>query len=180
MPRFPTFPTLYDECKQISITDLKRWEYLKPEQCKRGTINWYRGEENTGSIGIWVITNSESPYLELDYKYNGNPVNYQVPLVTIPSNLGKGNIWYFLCPVTRKRCRKLYQVGERFLHREAFKGCFYQKQVCSKFYRHLENTIGRAFEADEAYEEMQKPYFKKKYNGKSTKRYLRLLKKAKL
>jgi len=97
-----------------------------------------------------------------------------------PSNLGKGNIWYFLCPATGKRCRKLYLVGERFLHREAFEGCFYQKQVQSKYYTYLENTIGREFEADEAYDEMHRPFFKKYYNGKPTKRYLRLMKKANL
>jgi len=122
----------------------------------------------------------ENPYLELDYKYNGNSINYQVPFVTVPSNLGKGDIWYFLCPATKKRCRKLYQISERFLHREAFQRCFYSKQVCSKYYRYLENTIGKEFEADEAYEEMQKPFFKKYYNGKPTKRYLKLLKKANL
>ena len=180
MPRFPTYPTLYDECKQISITDLKRWEYLIPEQWKRGTISWYRGEDKTGSIGIWVNTTTENPYLELNYKYDGSPINYRVTFVTVPSNLGKGNIWYFLCPVTGKRCRKLYLVGERFLHREAFEGCFYQKQVQSKYYMYLENTIGREFEADEAYDEMQKPFFTKYYNGKPTKRYLRLMKKANL
>jgi len=41
-----------------------------------------------------------------------------------------------------------------------------------------ELAIGKEFEADEAYEEMQKPFFKKYYNGKPTKRYLRLMKKT--
>ena len=39
MAKFPTFPTLYNEALQISITKLKEWEYLNPEQIKSGTIN---------------------------------------------------------------------------------------------------------------------------------------------
>ena len=177
MPRFPTFPTLYDECKQISITDLKRWDYLKLDQSKRGVINWHMGEQKTGSITIWVNTTKESPSLELDYILDGNRIKYAVPLVTIPSNLGKGHLWYFLCPTTGKRCRKLYLIQDKFLHREACQGCFYDKQVQSKSYKDLDRTFGRAFRAEEAYEEMHKPHFKKFYNGKPTKRYLRLLKK---
>jgi len=103
-----------------------------------------------------------------------------VPFVTVPSNLGKGDFWYFPCPVTRKRCRKLYLGCGKFHQREAFIGCFYEKQVQSKYYKYLGNIIGKEFEADRAYEEMQEPYFKKYYNGKPTKRYLRLLKKINL
>jgi len=44
-----------------------------------------------------------------------------------PEYPGKGVIWHFLCPATRKRCRKLYLVDTYFLHREAFNGCFYEK-----------------------------------------------------
>ena len=178
MPRISTFPTLYDECKQISITDLKRWDYLKLDQSKRGVINWHMGEQKTGSISILVDTNLENPFLELDYKTAGYPIKYEVSLVTVPSNLGKGHLWYFLCPQTGKRCRKLYLIGDRFLHREAFQGCFYEKQVQSKSYKDLDRTFGRAFRAEDAYEEMHKPHFKRYYKGKPTKRYLRLFKKA--
>ena len=38
--------------------------------------------------------------------------------------------------------------------------------------------LGRAFRAEEAYEEMEKPHFKKFYQGKPTKRYLKLLNKV--
>jgi len=52
-----------------------------------------QGEENTGSISIWVIADTENPYLELNYNYNRSPINYRVTFVTVPSNLGKGNVW---------------------------------------------------------------------------------------
>ena len=175
MPKFPTFPTLYNEALQIDISKLKGWGYLNPEQIKSGTLNWSRNGNPTGSISIKVNTKSEQPYIELDYKYREEPRNYKVRLVSIPSNLGKGLIWYFLCPHTKKRCRKLYSIGGYFLHREAFNGCMYETQTQSKKYRQLDKTLGAYFEIDNLYSELYKKNFKKTYAGKPTKRYLRIM-----
>jgi hypothetical protein len=175
MPKPYTFPTLYNEALQISISKLKEWEYLDPEQIKSGTITWSRNGSQTGSISIKVNTKSEQPYIELDYKYRDEPRNYKVRLVSIPSNLGKGLIWYFLCPHTRKRCRKLYSIGGYFLHREAFRGCMYETQTQSKKYRQLDKTLGAYFKSDNLYSELYKKNFKKTYAGKPTKRYLRIM-----
>ena len=169
-----TFPTLYNEALQISISKLKEWEYLNPEQIKSGTITWSRNGSQTGSISIKVNTHSEQPYIELDYKYRDEPRNYKVSLVSKPSNLGKGLIWYFLCPQTNKRCRKLYSIGGYFLHREAFNGCMYETQTQSKKYRQLDKTLGAYFKSDNLYSELYKKNFKKTYAGKPTKRYLKL------
>ena len=175
MPKPHTFPTLYNEALQISISKLKEWEYLNPEQIKSGTITWSRNGNPTGSISIKVNTHSEQPYIELDYKYRDEPRNYKVRLVSLPSNLGKGLIWYFLCPHTNKRCRKLYSIGGYFLHREAFNGCMYETQTQSKKYRQLDKTLGAYFKSDNLYSELYKKNFKKTYAGKPTKRYLRIM-----
>jgi hypothetical protein len=175
MPKPHTFPTLYNEALQISISKLKEWEYLNPEQIKSGTITWSRNGSQTSSISIKVNTHSEQPYIELDYKYRDEPRNYKVRLVSLPSNLGKGLIWYFLCPHTNKRCRKLYSIGGYFLHREAFDGCMYETQAQSKKYRQLDKTLGAYFEIDTLYSELYKKNFKKTYAGKPTKRYLRIM-----
>jgi len=175
MPKPHTFPTLYNEALQISISKLKEWEYLNPEQIKSGTITWSRNGNQTGSISIKVNTHSEQPYIELDYKYRDEPRNYKVSLVSMPSNLGKGLIWYFLCPETNKRCRKLYSIGGYFLHREAFNGCMYETQTQSKKYRQLDKTLGAYFKRDNLYSELYKKNFKKTYAGKPTKKYLRIM-----
>ncbi|MEH6405997.1 MAG: hypothetical protein V7767_01830 [Leeuwenhoekiella sp.] len=73
--------------------------------------------------------------MELDYNYKKEPRNYKVNLVSIPSNIGNGKIWYFLCPETNKRCRNLYSIGGYFLHRKAFKGAMYESQKQSKKWR---------------------------------------------
>jgi len=175
MPKFPTFPTLYDEVLQINITKLKECGFLDPKQIKGGTLTWSRNGNPTGSISIVVNTHSEQPYIELDYKYRDEPRNYKVRLVSKPSNLGKGLIWYFLCPQTNKRCRKLYSIGGYFLHREAFSGCMYKTQTQSKKYRQLDKTFGAYFKIDNLYSELYKKNFKKYYAGKPTKRYLRIM-----
>lgn len=97
-------------------------------------------------------------------------------LVSVPSNLGKGLIWYFLCPNTYKQCRKLYQIGGYFLHREAFSGCFYESQVHSKYYRNMDKTLGAYFKTDKLYSELYSKHFTKHYKGKPTKKYLKLKK----
>ncbi|WP_068598619.1 hypothetical protein ACF3NR_11110 [Vaginella massiliensis] len=175
MPKPHTFPTLYNEALQISISKLKEWEYLNPEQIKSGTLNWSSNGNPIGSISIRVNTHSEQPYIELDYKYRDEPRNYKVRLVSMPSNLGKGLIWYFLCPQTKKRCRKLYSIGGYFLHREAFNGCMYQTQTQSKKYRQLDKTLGAYFKTDDLYSQLCQKHFKKTYAGKPTKKYLRLM-----
>lgn len=174
MPKPHTFPTLYDDLKTVSVSFLTKNGYLKPNQWRSGTITWSRDGYETGSISIRVSTQPESPYLELDYKCNGIPINYRVQLVSAPSNLGKGVVWYFVCPHTGKRCRKLYLADTYFYHRSAFRGCMYEKQTQSKRYRQLDKTLGVYFRTEQLYEQLHKKHFKKQYAGKPTKKYLKL------
>ncbi|PRY90857.1 hypothetical protein [Mongoliibacter ruber] len=175
MPKPHKFPTLYNEVLQINISKLKGWGYLDPEQIKSGTLNWSRNGNPTGSISIRVNTHSEQPYIELKYNFKDEPRNYKVYLTSTPSNLNRGEIWYFICPQTKKRCRKLYSIGGYFLHREAFNGCMYETQTQSKKYRRLDKTLGVYFKCESLYSELYKKHFKKTYAGKPTKKYLRLI-----
>ena len=177
MPKTPTFPTLFDEVLQIDISKLKQWKYLDHAQIKSSTLTWSRNGNKTGSISILINTLSNQPYIELDFNYNEEPRKYKVKLVTIPSNLGKGKIWYFLCPQTNKRCRKLYSIGGYFLHREAFKSCMYTSQTRSKTWRGWEKSFGSYFDVEKCYDEIYSKHFKRSYQGKPTKRYLKLLRK---
>lgn len=174
MPKPHTFPTLYNEVLQIDISKLIGWGYLAPEQYKGGTLNWSRNGNPTGSISFYVNTHSEQPYIELDYKYRDEPRNYKVYLTSTPSNLNRGNIWYFICPQTKKRCRKMYSIDGYFFHREAFNGCMYEKQTISKKNRGLDKVMGLYFRTDDLYSQLYKKHFKKQYAGKPTKKYLKL------
>ena len=175
MAKFPTRPTLFDEVLQISISKLKEWKYLKPNQIMSGVINWNRNGNKMGSISI-VVNTGDAPFVELTYSYNKEPINYKIALVSLPSNLNNGKVWYFLCPKTGKRCRVLYQVGGYFLHREAFNGCMYESQTKSKSGRVSDRLIKNYFGSGAPYEQLKKKYFKRTYAGKSTKRYIKLMK----
>ena len=166
---------LYNDALQLSITRLKGWGYLKPNQIKSGTLNWSRNGNPTGSISILVNTCNEQPYIELKYSYKDEPRKYKVFLTSSASNLNNGKLLYFLCPKTNKRCRKLYSINGYFLHREAFKDCMYESQIHSKRNRNLFKRLDPYFKRDDLYSELYKKNFKKTYAGKPTKKYLRLM-----
>jgi len=176
MPKPHTFPILFDEVKTVSISFLTKHSYLKPNQLKAGSVHWSRNGENIGSISIEVYTHYENSFIEFDYKYNQQPIKYRVQLVSALSNLGKGLVWYFICPRTGKRCRKLYLADTYFYHRSAFRGCMYEKQTQSKKSRDLDKMLGVYFKSDQLFEQLSKKHFKKQYSGKPTKKYLKLTK----
>jgi hypothetical protein len=176
MPKPYTCPALLDEVKSVSISFLSKHNYLKPDQLRSGSVTWSINGNSTGSISIKVNTHLEQSYIELDYKCNGVLINYRVQLISAPSNLGKGVVWYFICPSTRKRCRKLYLVDTYFYHRSAFRGCMYEKQTQSKSNRYLDKTMEAYFRSDQIFEKLHQKHFKKYYADKPTKKYLQLIK----
>lgn len=177
MVKCPTYPTLYDDCLQFSTKFLKEYGYLKAGQ-RKGVSNWSRNGNNIGSISFEIDTTGESPFVILDYSFNDEPRKYKVGLVTIPANIGKGVIWYFVCPVTKKRCRVLYSIDGYFLHRQAFKGCMYKIQTESKNDRQTTRKYKPMYKGNE-YDQLRAKHFKTFYNGKPTSRFLRIMKKIK-
>lgn len=179
MPRYSNFPTLFDSASQINISKLKEMGYLMPNNWKAGTLIWSRMGEETARISIAVSTLEGNEYLQLKYNFRDEPREYKIRLERKPTNLGIGEMWFFRCPSTRKLCRKLYSIGGYFLHREAFKGCFYEKQIRSKYERFLDSNFGAYFKAESLYLEAGKKHLKKTYAGKPTKKYLKLYKEIK-
>ena len=174
MGRYANYPTTVEDCLTVSITKLKEWNYLNYLGTKSSTISWSRNGQKHSSIGISVANNGLNTIMVLDYKCNGEPINYTVKIISKPSNLGKGEVFYFVCPRTGKHCRKLYLHSGYFYHREAFNGLMYSKQLESKKNRELSKIFDACYLSDEVYEERYKKYFKTHYNGKETKRFKRL------
>lgn len=133
MGRYSTSPHLFDDCLTLSTTKLKEWGYLEESQIRNGTVSWtsaFRKSE------ISIKVNTFSNTVLLDYLVGGEPKRYKVKLTTMNSNIGGGKIWFFVCPFTNKRCRKLYLGSDYFAHRTAYTG-MYSSQTESKFYRRL-------------------------------------------
>lgn len=144
---------------------------------KNGTISWATGEsqqkEIVAQIGILVVIGDDA-YAQLDYKYDGNPISYRVHLVPSISNLTGDKIWFFICPATGKRCRKLYLIGDYFLHRSAVKG-LYRVQSYSKAFR-KELKIWNYWKIrEDMLGQLDKKYFKATYRGKATRRVQRMM-----
>ena len=73
-----------------------------------GSTSW-----NTGASISFLLSKDEvGLFLELIYsktdKEEKESFNYKVRIETRISNLGKGNCYYFICPISGKRCKILY------------------------------------------------------------------------
>lgn len=179
MPKPQTFPLLFDEVKHLSITDLKKLKYLTKNARIKGVVRWKRNGTETGCISVETSINNTNGTVHLQYTCNGTDYDYKVRLVTMQSNIGNGLIWYFICPFTAKRCRNLYLISERFMHRSALPSGMYTTQTHSKKWRNIEKVYGNYFDVDHYYMELYKKHFTKHYNGKPTKRYSKLMEKIK-
>ena len=179
MARYFTSPFLFDEAKSLSITDLKKLNYLIKDNYRTGIIRWSCRGEQSGSISISVDLRDYKNIVVFDYKCNGNKYEYAVNLESIPSNLGKGKIWYFVCPLTKKLCRKLHLINEMFMHRSNLPSGMYSVQTESKNWRRMSKFYGSYYKLDDYYEELYSKHFKTHYNGKPTKRYLKLIEQIK-
>lgn len=169
MPKHQTFPTILDEVETISITFLKQQGYLKPNHIKCGTVSWKINGVKTSSISILV--NTLENYVEFDYRANKVPIQYRVELVKRTANIGNGVLWFFECPNTLKLCRKLYFFNSCFLHREACIGAMYVAQTYSKRTRAMIKVFN-GFHRN-TYQTIYSKHFRKYYQGKPTKRYLK-------
>ncbi|MVZ62141.1 hypothetical protein [Sphingobacterium humi] len=167
---------LLDYVDTLSISKVKEWGHLDYIG-KSSTITWSRKGIERMSINIKTIK-TDRLYLELSYRYAGSElVKYQVEITFINSNLGFGQIPYFICPQTGKRCRKLYSIGKYFLHREAFLYAMYECQFDSKKVREFVKVVKPYYGMDDVKTELHSKNFKTFYNGTLTKRYLSLKKK---
>lgn len=176
MPRPSSYPITYEDCKSIEIKILKKNNYLQSNQINKCIIRWYINEETTGRMKVIVNTMTDKPYVVLIYKLNEQSIEYKVQLVSKRSNLGLGEIWYFICPFTNKRCRKLYLLNKYFSHRNRCKGVFYEKQLLSKSNRKSLGIFRKIDQINNAIEETKSKHFRMYYNKVKTKRLVKLRK----
>lgn len=176
MGRYGNYPTTVENCLTFRLKSLTENNntYLTSYGTQKGVTSCSRNGEVHSTINIEVSHSEYQTYIIFDYKCSGEQKRYKVNLECKVSNLGKGVIWFFVCPSTGKPCRKLYLNSGYFLHRTALKNLMYSKQIESKKFRNISKVFGTYFIRDEVYSELYKKYFKTHYNGKPTKRYLRL------
>jgi hypothetical protein len=139
--------TVYESLR-IELSYLLRSGFIKKNCVISFNLNWndQRGNStgNISCISSYMGT-EDTNYLELIYTLTNNSTDtktnrrYKVYLHEQDSNLGKGKVLYFVCPVSGRNCRILYSAygSHYFKAREAYQNrLYYDCQMASKLSRY--------------------------------------------
>lgn len=173
-----TCPVILDDLVSISTSSLSGAGMFK-ESGGTGIIKIKMGNRVQMRIAFKISLSLHSPYILFLIEFNGYTIDFFVNLVKTPSNLGVGYIYYFVCPVSNKRCKKLFLFNNRLMGRNSIDGC-YKSQTYSKKDRDIHKFIENYYLDDEIWKEIYSKYFKTYYKGIPTKRYNKLLSKLKI
>lgn len=155
------------EVLRIELSYLLRQGLIKKGYEMPGILTWTNGSK----ISFASTYSVDEKYLRLVYTITSNSgeaenFDYKIKLTTIPSNLGRGEILYFVCPITGRRARILYNCygSKIWKSREAYNHrIYYASQQCSKYYYH--NT--RYWNIDKQLQSLNNSK-KSHYKGKET------------
>jgi len=180
MPRTATYPDTVESCWVISLTQLKKEGFFKGHM--KGPIYWKRGGETMGSVNIEVRVKEPTRFMRVSYTATlpggaKKERNLIFSIDAVPSNLGKGHRYYFVCPYTEKRCMKLYMppIASYFAHREHWQNLYYDQQTKNKSFRALGMFLDLDIRIKEKEKSIGSPYMKRYYKGKPTPKYISYL-----
>jgi hypothetical protein len=178
MPKNSSYPYILEHGTSLSISDLRKWKYLRINHGRAGMIEWSKGGSSYSQVSIESDIRSED-YGCIDLKYSFNHKDYEerIYLESLASNLGAGVVWYFECPFTKKLCRNLYFNGGYFMSRLAMRNAMYDNQTKSHRERKHYRQLHKALLAEKLYPKLRAKHFKRYYDGMPTKRYLKLTQK---
>lgn len=137
MGRYPTGAITTGGSIRLELSYLLKNGFIEKNFIKKGSISWNNGN----SISFISCFDEKEQYIRLIYSNTScqsgevTSQDYKIQLTTIPSNLGKGEIIYFVCPVSGRRARILYKVyGSLFFKsRLAYRHrIYYSGQICQK------------------------------------------------
>ena len=149
MGRNSTGAVTTNQCLQININFFAKHIRKNNLPC-HNTISW-----NTGAtIGFIISEERDGLFLTLNYtktfEEKKQDFAYKIFIKPLPSNLGKGFNYYFICPISGLRCKIIYMAygSDYFKCRQAYKNrIYYPSQISSRLNFHndkywsLENTL---------------------------------------
>lgn len=161
------------EATRIELTELLKKGYIKKGCINTGSLSWTNGS----SINIETKYLKDEKYIRLFYSITFRETNekkefdYKINLIAIPSNLGNGEVLYFVCPVNNKLCRILYRCyqSEIWKSRTAYRArIYYSSQICSKHDKYNNRYFAIEKEIKNFKEECKNSKTKSHYKGKET------------
>lgn len=166
MGRYSTGIFTTNQVQRIELSYLLKHGFIIKNSIVSGTISWSNGN----TIRFESKYFDSEAFIRLIYtntKHSTNEVtehDYKIQLETVPSNLGKGELVYFICPVSGKRCRILYKVYDSKIwkSRGAYQNrIYYQTQLESKILRPYKYMFVDSL-LDELYRKKKKSHYKGK------------------
>lgn len=170
MAKLPTFTPDIEDCLHLDISVLNKKGLLKTD-FENAEYSWNKQNKKFAAILLSIKTsNSNQKILTIYYNSDNQPISYQIMMVSVPTNLGNGKRWYFICPNTGKRCMKLIKpaFSNYFFHRTAFTNLMYASQKRSKQYRRYDTAFGWLYKEESILSKLNTKYRKRHYRGKPT------------
>ncbi len=108
-----------EQALRLDMAKLRRMGFVRPGAIVSGSQHWTRRGEPAGSISLKVdLSSLDDAHALLTYTADGKPTAQRVRLAVTPCRFG-GHRFYWLCPVTGRRCTVLAYAAGRFASRQA-------------------------------------------------------------
>lgn len=156
--------TIIEFLPSLRTSDLKHWDTIS-NQCIAGKGN--------ALLPFRVTYELTKEALILNYRINGNSLEQYIDIIIEASNLGIGKLWYFSCPVTKKKCRKLVLWNGKFVHQSSINHAYYRVQTESTPERNSKKWIRRYHKYQSLQNQQMSPYYKPTYAGNYTRTAVR-------
>lgn len=173
MGRDSTGAPIVEGTMRISISYFLQKGYIRKGYIAKGILQWTGG----GNVLAESHYSDREKYIRLTYTSKGQGYtqnhDYKIRLVAKPSNLGKGDVLYFVCPESNRLCRTLFFSSRTrtFVCRQAYpRRLFYRSQLSSK----LSKANDQFWSIKRILEDLAKRKETFAYNGKRTRYALRV------
>lgn len=164
---------LGSSCKRVELSYLLKSGLLQKDKKVQAAISW----TDESSIAIKTVWNSFERYVQLEYTHTDfegkkKALSYRLNIIALPSNLGKGEVLYLVCPLSGRLCRKLFMAygSPYFKSIKAYQTRIYYKGQLSS---HLDRANDLYWHLRNRLESLPKKRNQSHYKGVETKRSIR-------
>jgi len=108
-----------EQALRLDMANLRRTGFVRPGAIVSGSQHWTRRGEPAGSISLKVdLSSLDDAHAILTFNAKDVPTVQRVQLAVVPCRFG-GHRFYWVCPVTGRRCTVLAGAAGRFASRQA-------------------------------------------------------------
>lgn len=173
MGRHATGAAIVEHTARLCLSFLIKKNLIRKEKLVSGSLSFSNGFQ----MLIECFQGEHEKYVRLIYTSEAESIridhDYKIKLVAKPSNLGKGEVLYFVCPISNRLCRNLY-FANRFRSFVSRQSCpfkiYYRSQLSSK----LGKANDQYWAAKATLEKIAQRKEVFKYQGKKTRYALRV------